>query len=258
MKRTPSAPDELRAKAAFADTPRGWCAGSSRSKRSPSTLAVMPAKAIGRGRVIAPEGDGVRARLLKAAHELFTERGYRGTTTKEIAARANVAEPTLFRHFGSKVDVFEASILIPLKTYIDQWSQSWVDFTADATLEEMADNLVEGLYTVIRQDRRIFGELMAARSDPLSDLHPSAVAVSNHLRKGLRAVHDASIEIAERYQLPADDKPATIGAVASMIIGSALFEDWAYPANKRIPGRTRMIRELSTLIVDGTTHRSSD
>jgi hypothetical protein len=75
---------------------------------------------------------------------------------------------------------------------------------------------------------------------------------------GLRAVHDASIDIANRYQLPADDKPATIGAIASMIIGSALFEDWAYPANKRIPGRTRMIRELSTLIVDGTTHRSSE
>ena len=91
--------------------------------------------------------------------------------------------------------------------------------------------------------------------DPLSDLYPAAVAVSNHLRKGLRAVHDASLEIADRHRLPADDKPATIGAVASMIIGSALLEDWAYPANKRIPGRTRMIREISTLIVDGTTHR---
>lgn len=209
-------------------------------------------------RAVAPEGDGVRARLLKASHELFTERGYRATTTKEIAARAGVAEPTLFRHFGSKVDVFEASILTPLKTYIDQWSQSWVDFSEEATLEEMADNLVEGLYTVIRQDRRIFGELMAARSDPLSDLYQPAVDISLQLRKGLRVVHDASIDIAERYALPADDKPATIGAVASMIIGSALLEDWAYPANKRLPGRNRMIRELVTLIIDGTTHRSGD
>jgi len=215
----------------------------------------MSPKATRRAHAIASDGDGVRARLLKAAHELFTERGYRATTTKEIAARANVAEPTLFRHFGSKVEVFDASILTPLKTYIDQWSQSWVDFSADATVEDMADNLVEGLYTVIRHDRRIFGELMAARSDPLSDLYPAAVAVSNHLRIGLRAVHYASFGIADRHRLPGDDTPATIGAVASMIIGSALFEDWAYPANKRIPGRTRMIREISTLIVDGTTHR---
>ena len=238
-----------------ANSPPRSGAATAHPARSPSTLGSMPAKPTRRERVIAPEGDGVRARLLKAAHELFTDRGYRATTTKEIAARANVAEPTLFRHFGSKVEVFDASILTPLKTYLDQWSQSWVDFSADATLEELSDNLVEGLYTVIRQDRRIFGELMAARSDPLSDLYPAAVAVSNHLRKGLRAVHDASLEIADRHRLPADDKPATIGAVASMIIGSALLEDWAYPANKRIPGRTRMIREISTLIVDGTTHR---
>jgi AcrR family transcriptional regulator len=204
---------------------------------------------------MADEGDGVRARMLKAAHELFTELGYRATTTKEIAARANVAEPTLFRHFGSKVDVFEASILTPLKTYIEQWSQSWVDFAENATLDDMAGNLVEGLYTVIRQDRRIFHELMAARSDPHSDLYQSAVEVSSQLRQGLRAVHDAAFDIADRYGLPADDKPATIGAVASMIIGAALFDDWAYPANIRVPGRERMIRELSTLIVDGTTHR---
>lgn len=218
----------------------------------------MSPRAVRRSRAIATVSDGVPGKLLKAAHELFTERGYRATTTKEIAARAGVAEPTLFRHFGTKVDVFEASILAPLKRYLDQWSHSWVDFAADATLEQMADDLVEGLYTVIRQDRRIFGELMAARSDPHNDLYQSAIEVSAHLRKGLRAVHDASLDIAARHELPADDKPATIGAVASMIIGSALFEDWAYPANKRIPGRNRMIRELSTLIVDGTTHRSSD
>lgn len=215
----------------------------------------MSPRATRRVRAVTSEGDGVRARLLKAAHELFTERGYRATTTKEIAARAAVAEPTLFRHFGSKVDVFDASVLTPLKTYLDQWSQSWVDFSADATVEELADDLVEGLYTVIRHDRRIFSELMAARSDPLSDLFPAAVEVSDHLRKGLRAVHDASFGIANRHRLPGDDTPATVGAVASMIIGAALFDDWAYPANKRIPGRTRMIREISTLIIDGTTHR---
>ncbi|MGV0792952.1 TetR/AcrR family transcriptional regulator [Mycolicibacterium sp. XJ1819] len=206
----------------------------------------------------APSGDGVRARLLKASHELFTERGYRGTTTKEIAARAGVAEPTLFRHFGSKVDVFDASVLAPLKAYIDQWSQTWVDASGSATLAEMAGELVEGLYTVIRRDRHIFIELMAARSDPLSDLHPAAVEIGSQLREGLRAVHDAAFGVADRYRLAGDDMPATIGAVASMIIGSALFDDWAYPANKRVPGRNRMIREISTLIIDGTTHRAPE
>lgn len=203
----------------------------------------------------APEREGVRERLLKAAHELFTDLGYRATTTKEIAARAQVAELTLFRHFGSKVEVFEASVLTGLKAYINQWSHSWVDVSGEATLEQMATQLVEGLYPLIRQDHRIFQELIAARSDPRSDLYAAAVAVSDELRKGLRAVHDASFDVANKYGLPADDKPATIGAVAAMIIGSVVLEDWVYPAQRRIPGRDRMVRELTRLIIDGTTHR---
>lgn len=203
----------------------------------------------------APEREGVRDRLLKAAHELFTDLGYRATTTKEIAARAHVAELTLFRHFGSKADIFETSVLIPVKEFIDQWSRSWVNVSAESTLEQMANQLADGLYTLIRQDHRIFQELIAARSDPRSDLYAAAVAVSAELRKGLRAVHDASFNVADKYGLPADDKPATIGAVAAMIIGSVVLEDWVYPAQQRIPGRDRMVRELTRMIIDGTTHR---
>lgn len=203
----------------------------------------------------APEREGVRDRLLTSAHELFTGLGYRATTTKEIAARAQVAELTLFRHFGSKADIFGASVLTPLKEYINQWSLSWVNVSAESTLEQMANQLADSLYTLIRQHHRIFLELIAARSDPRSDLYAAAVVVSAQLRKGLRAVHDASFDVANKYGLPADDKPATIGAVAAMIVGSVVLEDWVYPAQQRIPGRDRMVRELTRLIIDGTTHR---
>jgi AcrR family transcriptional regulator len=41
-------------------------------------------------------------RLARAALELFTTKGYHGTTTPLIAARAGVAEGTIYRHFASK------------------------------------------------------------------------------------------------------------------------------------------------------------
>lgn len=49
-------------------------------------------------------------RLLKATLRLMSEKGYLGTSTKEIAKEACVTEVTLFRHFGSKEKLFEEVI----------------------------------------------------------------------------------------------------------------------------------------------------
>jgi len=58
----------------------------------------------------APESgpDDTRQRIMEAAFSLFAEAGYRGTTTRAIAAAAGVNEVTLFRHFGSKKGLFMA------------------------------------------------------------------------------------------------------------------------------------------------------
>ena len=46
--------------------------------------------------------DLTRQRLIRAALELFTSRGYHDTTTAQIAKKAGVAEGTIYRHFASK------------------------------------------------------------------------------------------------------------------------------------------------------------
>jgi AcrR family transcriptional regulator len=45
---------------------------------------------------------GTRERLVRAALELFTTEGYHSSTTPLIAARAGIAEGTIYRHFQSK------------------------------------------------------------------------------------------------------------------------------------------------------------
>ena len=48
-----------------------------------------------------------RLDVLAAARELFAERGYRGTTIKDVASAAGVAVETIYRAFGSKSELFK-------------------------------------------------------------------------------------------------------------------------------------------------------
>lgn len=46
-----------------------------------------------------------RGRLLRAALDLFSERGYESTTAAQIAERAGLTKTTLFRHFADKREI---------------------------------------------------------------------------------------------------------------------------------------------------------
>jgi AcrR family transcriptional regulator len=51
-----------------------------------------------------------RLQIAQVAMRLFSERGFRGTTTKEIAQAAGVSEAIIFRHFATKDDLYTAII----------------------------------------------------------------------------------------------------------------------------------------------------
>jgi AcrR family transcriptional regulator len=72
----------------------------------------------------APTENETRSRILKSAMRLFAKKGFDGTTTKELAEDAGVAEGTLFRHFTNK-----KAILIEVAT------QGWIDLLTDLLTE---------------------------------------------------------------------------------------------------------------------------
>lgn len=53
-------------------------------------------------------GEERRLQILAVAVSLFSERGFRGTTTKEIALAAGVSEAMVFRHFATKQELYAA------------------------------------------------------------------------------------------------------------------------------------------------------
>ena len=53
-------------------------------------------------------GDERRLQILRVAVTLFSQRGFRGTTTKEIATAAGVSEAMVFRHYATKEELYAA------------------------------------------------------------------------------------------------------------------------------------------------------
>src|SRR5918995_4367516 len=51
-----------------------------------------------------------RQDILTAAHQLFLERGYTGTTLAAIAQTAGVVVETIYRAYGSKAELFKAVV----------------------------------------------------------------------------------------------------------------------------------------------------
>lgn len=71
-----------------------------------------------------PAETDTRSRILQAAQRLFAQKGYNGTTTRDLAQTAGVAEGTLFRHFANK-----KAILVELAT------NGWVEILTDLLTE---------------------------------------------------------------------------------------------------------------------------
>ena len=55
-------------------------------------------------------GDERRSQILCVAIRLFSQHGFSGTTTKEIARAAGVSEAMVFRHFATKNELYSAII----------------------------------------------------------------------------------------------------------------------------------------------------
>src|SRR5256885_3470589 len=57
------------------------------------------------GRIAGVTAAETRERLLRAAADVFAERGYEGTRVADIAAAAGVSNGALYAHFGSKAEL---------------------------------------------------------------------------------------------------------------------------------------------------------
>jgi len=55
-------------------------------------------------------GEERRAQIVRVASTLFSKKGFKGTTTREIARAAGISEAVIFKHFSKKDELYKAII----------------------------------------------------------------------------------------------------------------------------------------------------
>jgi AcrR family transcriptional regulator len=94
-----------------------------------------------------------RSQILAAALEVFAERGFHGTRTRELAERAGVSEALLFHHFPSKEAVIRA-IFELMK--LDERIRRMEERTRRMSPHEALVSLAEGFLTNLREEPGLF------------------------------------------------------------------------------------------------------
>jgi AcrR family transcriptional regulator len=98
-----------------------------------------------------------REQILAAALHEFARAGLHGTSTEDIARRAGISQPYLFRLFGTKKELFLASV----ERCMGETKEVFVDAAAGKQGAEALE-AIGGAYLELIEDRtRLLGQLQA-------------------------------------------------------------------------------------------------
>jgi AcrR family transcriptional regulator len=144
----------------------------------PSTSGSTPSRRAGGTR--AAETAARRRRLIDAAVGLAAEGGYDAVQMRDVAARAEVALGTLYRHYSSKDQLLLAALAAQADTLRCRLEQR------PPRGDTPADRVAEGLRRACRaleREPKVTAAMVTAMSSTDGDVAPTKHSVQDSLRK---------------------------------------------------------------------------
>ena len=154
------------------------------------------------------DGQRTRQAILDAALELFAQKGYFGTSLRDVAAAVGVRESAIYNYFKSKDALFEALILEDQHTRLERLSSIADGPIADgrAVLEQLALTSLESF--LAPRDQQLFRILM---SDGIRLAKTGRINLYERLGHGRERMHDIMRRlIRERWLRAADPQMLAI------------------------------------------------
>ncbi|ORA07669.1 TetR/AcrR family transcriptional regulator [Mycobacterium arosiense] len=194
-----------------------------------------------------------RELLLAAAHDEFDDHGYARASTRAIAERAGVAEPLIFRHFGSKAGLFNEVVFGPIRIFMQGWEEFNTKAGTKYDPETLAKKFVGGLYDLLRANRGLMVTYFATHVfEP--ELFDEFGTVSGFLDVIQLMDRETEKRIAVEKQLR---RPTKVSAKTRLherisvgsVIAAALFDDLLFQGMSTMPTRNQLVNELARIAI---------
>ena len=164
--------------------------------------------------------------IMDAARSLFAAKGYAGTTVREIAARAGVYEPMIYRRFGSKRELFDAAVIARLDAMATSLPVCDMEGGGSPqTCSERVEVFIKTSYELLVEYRDAWIAILTDQGEG-SEFEPTDEPPA---ARGARWLLDRLMlprELKAASKSLREDAPPTVLVVLSMVLGAAILEPY--------------------------------
>jgi AcrR family transcriptional regulator len=201
----------------------------------------------GPGRPVGANSAETRARILRAAREVISERGYEAANFQIISQRAGLSRPTMHYYFHTREQIYE-SLLREAHSVV-------ADCIAEARLK---NTLLKQLSTFVAAARRLdFAEGSMLRFIITSRLeshrHPRLRACSTPVVDAVSEFYGSMVaDAVRRGEIPDDvDATAVVNMLTSMFWGMGFFAGFVHEADETMGIAKQLKRFMVSGLLDG-------
>ncbi len=164
-----------------------------------------------------------RQRILEAARKLFCDKGFAGTTTRDIATEASIATGTMFNYFPGKEHLALAIIDISLETAYGEFVESGRE--GESLEEALFAHIAIGLRH-LRPHRGYLGDVVE------TTLSPFNLSTGADESENLRVRHLETVQgLIEKHTSPSTPRPSAVTMHLYWTLYLGVLAFWAKDAS---------------------------
>lgn len=204
-----------------------------------------------------PEESGTRERLIRAAGELFAERGFRGAGVRDICTRAHANVAAVKYHFGGKQELYREVLL---GSHLELRDREPVPRLEDSPGAEAALRAWIGfalrLLVLRRRAHSYAGQLIARElQEPTEALTDLVHEVMRPVRRELERILAALLGAADSRRLRGRLANFVLGLCAFHEFGRPVLERFGHPPPRNEKEVDRLADELTAFVLGGVRGR---